>query len=241
MIFDKATGDIEGFITDVKNLAELQEFPDAVVISSLKKKFPEHEQIWLFVHELEPIYEYLRQHYSPSKMTSKKEAAKVNQSNPAATPFNKIEGVMDYFKVMQAQPYSEPCMDYFRSMKARPQDEQEEHCNVLETAVDKLTEAVNRLTYQKRPNYGRKDKTCQNKYTKPFKPYIAKGRDKSSFIGQSEQREHKPQGRSQSYPRQKDRNNSSYPQRSRSQSRIHPLAGLTKVLLPANPELTPKL
>ena len=132
------------------------------------------------------MYEYLRQLYSPSKMASKKEAAKVNPSNPTATPFNKMEGAMDYFKVMQLQPHNESHMDYFRSMKAQPQDEQEELCSVLETSVDKLTEAVNRLTYQKRYNYGHKDKTYQNKYTKPFKSYIVKGRDKATFRGQSD-------------------------------------------------------
>ena len=89
----------------------------------------------------------------------------------------------------------------------------------MEIAVDKLTEAVNWLTYQKRPNYGRKDRAYQNKYTKPFKPYIVKGRDKSSFRGRSDQKEHKPRGRSQSYPRQRDRDNSPYPHRSHSQPR----------------------
>ena len=69
-------------------------------MSLVKKKFPEHEQMWLFVHDLDSMYDYLRQLYSPSKMASKKDAAKANPSNPIATPFSRMDGVMDYLKAM---------------------------------------------------------------------------------------------------------------------------------------------
>ena len=201
LTFDKTDGDIENFITDVKNLAELQQFPDAVVMSSVKKKFPEHEQMWLFVRDLDNMYDYLRQLYSPSKMASKKEAAKANPSDPAATPFSRMEGVMDYFKVMRSSPEGEP------------QDE----CNVLESALEKLTHAVDKLSNQRKSNY--KDRDYKSKYVKPFKPYIAKGRDKASFRGRYDRRDQRPTPRSQSYPKQRDRSPPPGPNRSQSQPR----------------------
>ena len=192
--FDKQNGDIEDFITDVKNLAELQEFPDAVVMSSIKKKFPEHEQMWLFVQELDRVYEYLRQLYSPSKMASKKEAAKANPSDPAATPFSRMKGMVDYFK----------------SMKAQSEDEQSRSdCNSLETSIGELTKAVNKLKDQTKSNQNPRGK---GRYTKPFKPYVSKGRDKNTFRGRQGQG-----GRSQSFPRQNNRTRPQVPKRSHSQ------------------------
>ena len=76
--------------------------------------------------------------------------------------------------------------------------------------------AVDKLSNQRRSNFNPKEN--KSKYVKPFKPYIAKGRDKASFQGRYDQKDRRPPHRSQSYPKQKDRSPSQGPSRGRSQS-----------------------
>ena len=88
--FDKATDNIDKFISKVKRLARQLRFRDHSVLIKLKQLFPEKADTWLVVHDLEEMCGYLKKIYSPYnlKQVESAQSGATAQTATAATPFS---------------------------------------------------------------------------------------------------------------------------------------------------------
>ena len=172
--YDRVNGDIEDFLTDVKRLAQLNDINDQMILSKLKQIFPEKEDIWMLVHDVNQMYQHLRHLYSPYKWKMQSTA----KATSGANPFSSMDRVN--------QPY------VLNVGEKTSKEVTFNEYNSLENTIDKLTSAIGKLNskkpsnrfdnsqmYNKPPrNHARAEKT--------FKPYITKGRDKFQLRGRTE-------------------------------------------------------
>ena len=177
-----------------------------MVLSKLKQIFPEKEDIWMLVHDVNNMYQHLRHLYSPYKRKMQAAAKQTSGTNP----FSNME--------TSPQPY------VLNVGEKIPKEVTFNQYNSLENVLDKLTSAIGMLNAKQSGNrfdtprlFG---KTFKEGKVKNYKPYITKGRDKFQFRGRNEDNPRRP--RSQSYPRDKDHNRSPSRGRSHSQDRPRP-------------------
>ena len=171
LTFDHVNGDIEDFITDVKCLAQLNDIHDQMVLSKLKQIFPEKEDIWMLVHDVNNMYQHLRHLYSPYK---RKMQAATKQTS-GTNPFSNME--------TSPQPY------VLNVGEKIPKEVMFNQYNSLENVLDKLTSAIGKLNAKQSGNrfdtprlFGKMFKEGK---VKNYKPYITKGCDKFQFRGRN--------------------------------------------------------
>ena len=81
--FNKMTDNIDKFISKVKRLVHQLRFRDHSILIKLKQLFPEKEDTWLVVHDLEEMCGYLKCLYSPYNL---------KQNNPAQSTVPSQQG-----------------------------------------------------------------------------------------------------------------------------------------------------
>ena len=132
--YDRVNRDIEDFLTDVKRLAQLNDINDQMILSKLKQIFPEKEDIWLLVHDVDNMYQHLRHFYSPYKW--KMQAA--SKTTQGANPFSNMErGSEQYVLNLGEKPHKEVTFNEY---------------NFLEDTIDKLTTVIGKLNKKKSGN-----------------------------------------------------------------------------------------
>ena len=205
LTYDRVNGDIEDFLSDVKQLAQLNDINDQMVLSKLKQIFPEKEDIWMLVHDVNQMYQHLRHLYSPYKR--KQQATAKNTSG--ANPFSNMESVKQPYVLNVGEKVSKEVT--FNEY------------NSLENTIEKLTTAIGKLNSKKlndrydNPQVYSKSPRPRGQNDKNFKPYITKGRDRFQFKGKGDTNPRRP--RSQSYPRDNSRNRSPSAGRDRTRGR----------------------
>ena len=135
LAFDKVNGNIDQFLSRTKRLAQQLFLRDQSILIKLKQIFPEKADTWLVVHDLDAMCGYLKKLYSPYQQKLAKESAGMAQPpTSGATPFSQMKSDEDTYH-----------------MKVGVTTQKRVHFetdNSLEEAVEKLTTAVDNLTYQ---------------------------------------------------------------------------------------------
>ena len=166
-------GNIDQFISKVRRLAQQLQFHNESVLVKLKQLFPEKADTWLVVHNLDDMCGYLKKLYSPYQLQQWKESAGGKAPSSGATPFSNMK-LSDKSYNLQVGTQSK-----------RVRFDKEE---LLDQTVAKLTNAMNQLRYQ-RPDRQEWENYSSRHPSKPYKPYIMKGRDKNEFHGRSSDRD----------------------------------------------------
>ena len=83
--FNRATDNIDKFISKVKRLARQLRFQDHSILIKLKQLFPEKEDTWLVVHDLKEMCGYLKRLYSPYNLKQNDPAQSTAPSQQGAT------------------------------------------------------------------------------------------------------------------------------------------------------------
>ena len=159
LTFDRVNGDIEDFITDVKRLAQLNDIHDQMVLSKLKQIFPEKEDIWMLVRDVNNMYQHLRHLYSPYKRKMQAAAKQTSGTNP----FSNME--------TSPQPY------VLNVGEKIPKEVTFNQYNSLENILDKLTSAIGKLNAKQSGNrfdtpafLARHSRKAKSKIINPISP-----------------------------------------------------------------------
>ena len=130
--------------------------------------FPTYKATMMLIHTKEETFNFLRRMYPKpdSAGTSTGGMAATNPTNPFAM-MSDTEGPLQ-----------------FSQLSNTGKQVQFDSANFLEEAVDKLTEAITKLTLKTNQNYGKYDQKSsyanrprddKERFQKPYKPYITKG------------------------------------------------------------------
>ena len=149
--FNKATDNIDKFISKVKRLACQLWFWDHSILIKLKQLFPEKEDTWLVVHDLEKICGYLKRLYSPYnlKQNDPVQSTAPSQQGTTNTPFMASPMHQDQYHLKIHQDknvhFNEPTL--------------------LSDKLDMLQDSLNHLADSQ-------NHCDHNRSRRPFKPYI---------------------------------------------------------------------
>ena len=128
-------GNIDQFISRTKRLARLLHLRDQSVLIKLKQIFHERADTWLVVHDLNAMCGYLKKLYSPYQLKTARE--KTGSPTPApggTTPFSAMKSEEESYHLKVGVTDTKHV--HF------------EHEDTLGEAMDKLTTAIDNLTYQ---------------------------------------------------------------------------------------------
>ena len=127
MSFDpNSNSDIEEFITEVKSLQSVLGLPDRLIVTTLKEKFLTHRLHFIIVQLPKEMFEMLR------AMFPKNQTVIQNLSNP--------------FSLHQAESVSFNYHDKQRASKTPKKNVSFDKDNLVEAAVQKLTNSIDKLT-----------------------------------------------------------------------------------------------
>ena len=159
--------DIEDILTDVRSLVEILGYDDQAQVMHVCNLFPTYKVTMMLIHTKEETFNFLRRMYPKpdSTGTSTGTMAASNPKNPFAM-MSDTEGPLQ-----------------FSHLTSTGKQVQFDSANFLE-AVDKLTEAVTKLTlkanrnyskYDQKSSYANRPRDDKGRFQKPYKPYITKG------------------------------------------------------------------
>ena len=117
----------------MKRLARQLQFRNESVLIKLKQLFPEKANVWLVVHDLEEMCGYLKRLYSPYQLEQMKVTKDAKASSSGAMPFSVMQLLEDAYGL---------------KVGVLPKNVHFDKEELLERAVDKLTDVVNQLSYQ---------------------------------------------------------------------------------------------
>ena len=166
LAFDKATDNIDKFISKVKRLARQLRFQDQSILIKLKQLFLEKADTWLVVHNLDEMCGYLKKIYSPYNL---------KQVDPvqAVTPLAAATGAASPFTAspLQSDPYH---------LRVGIQDRRVhfDDTSLLRDSINNLNNSLRRMNNPPQGNR-RNDGNRFTRPPKPYKPYIMKGRGRN--------------------------------------------------------------
>ena len=166
--FDPASDtDIDDIITQVKTLARLLNFPDEVVLATLKNMFPQHRLHFFNVHDLPTLYHMLRAMFPHNR----------NQAIPGAA-----SGASPFSAHQDQEPLATPATSQwpFDGVTFPRKPKLAEISRIQEDQMDRLEDTIERLavmTDRKEKNgmYRNHDRLRGSKRP-PFKPTITRCR-----------------------------------------------------------------
>ena len=156
--FNRTTDNIDKFISKVKQLVRQLRFRDHSILIKLKQLFPEKEDTWLVVHDLEEMCGYLKCLYSPYnlKQNDLVQSTAPKQQGTSNNPFTASPMHQDQYHLKihydKNVHFNEPAL--------------------LSDKLDLLRESLNCLAVSQdhRASCDRSRRPF-----KPYKPYILKG------------------------------------------------------------------
>ena len=167
LTFNKVNGNINQFLSWARWLTRLLHLRDQSILIKLKQIIHERADTWLVVHDLNAMCGYLKKLYSPYQLKVAKEK---NNAPPTPTP-----GEPTPFFVMQA----EEDKYHLKVGTTSPTHVHFSHEDSLGEAVEKLATALDNLSFDQEW-WGRGRSPPPRRPSKPYKPYITKGREDSS-------------------------------------------------------------
>ena len=162
--FDPASdADIDDLINKVRLVARLLNFPDPVVLATLKNMFPSYHLHFLSVNDLPTMFRMLHAMFPQNRHQS------MAGAHSGATPFS----------VHQEKPSAVPISQKPKKEKKSDKSIRDDDC-IFDEAFDRLQDSIDHLTVMtewKEPN-GRYhlswSSPCPYKQNPPFKPMITR-------------------------------------------------------------------
>ena len=166
LAFDKATDNIDKFISKVKRLARQLRFRDQSILIKLKQLFPEKADTWLVVHDLDEMCGYLKKIYSPYNL---KQVDQAQATVPTAAATN------------AASPFSASPMHpdpYHLRVGVQDRKVHFDDPSLLRDSINNLNNTLRGMNRRPSGN-NRDDRNRSSRPPKPYKPYILKGRGRN--------------------------------------------------------------
>ena len=147
-------------------------YDDQAQVMHVCNLFPAYKATMMLIHTKEETFNFLRRIKPDSAGTSTGAMTATNPTNPFAM-MSDTEGPLQFSQLTNTD-----------------QQVQFDSSNFLEEAVDKLTEAITKLTlktnqnyskYDQKSSYANRPKYDKGRFQKPYKPYITKGQDKPQY------------------------------------------------------------
>ena len=173
--FNKMTNNINKFISKVKRLACQLRFRDHSILIKLKQLFPEKEDTWLVVHNLEEMCGYLKHLYSPYNL---------KQNDPVQSTVPSQQGAT-------SNPFTASTMhqDQYHLKVHQDKNVQFNEPALLSDKLDMLKDSLNHLAKSQDHRANRDQSRCP---FKPYKPYILKGHQRGYGRARSQDCGHPP-------------------------------------------------
>ena len=162
LAFDKASDNIDKFISKVKRLARQLRFRDQSILIKLKQLFSEKADTWLVVHDLDEMCGYLKKIYSPYNL---KQVDQAQATVPTAATTN------------AASPFSASPMHpnpYHLRVGVQDREVHIDDPSLLHDSINNLNNTLRGMNRRPSGNNG-DDRNRSSRSPEPCKPYILKG------------------------------------------------------------------
>ena len=189
--FDPASdADIDDLITEVRTLARLLNFPDPVVLATLKNMFPQQRMHFFNVNDLQTMFRMLRAMFPRNRNQA------VGAAMAGATPFSAHQETTPVVHVTGAAETSK------RSPKPKRQEQVE-----YDDSFDRLDDQIERLTAitdrrERNGRYRPNNRSDTVRKPPPFKPRVTRRQFNRTYHDNGPQRQY---GRYNNYDRRPGR------------------------------------